>query len=239
MQKLQEDWLTNGLIDFEYKKYVLLAYLNWVSQNFNEAKLYPHMAELINHYQSLLNFHQRLKSAEENGPKTLSKIDLEKLKLEYEKDWTEDGLMDVIEQIVLYAIPQLKSHLEQGKDLYEFVEEQILIEPIGITPLDVMSGYLFISAKRKETQVYSYNVALFEQNNERFRAVRTRYHSSFQPSISQSYESYKLKLHREEKDQSVSATWLVNSRMDFPVSETLLPIAKRSLARKIAGSAQA
>lgn len=28
MDNLQKDWLTQGLIDFEYKKYVLLAYLN-------------------------------------------------------------------------------------------------------------------------------------------------------------------------------------------------------------------
>ena len=27
MEKLSKDWLTQGLIDFEYKKYVLMAYL--------------------------------------------------------------------------------------------------------------------------------------------------------------------------------------------------------------------
>jgi hypothetical protein len=30
MVELKQDWLTDGIIDFEYKKYMLLAYLQQV-----------------------------------------------------------------------------------------------------------------------------------------------------------------------------------------------------------------
>ena len=42
MKTLSETWFADGYIDFELKKYVLLAYLQEVSKCFNENKLYPH-----------------------------------------------------------------------------------------------------------------------------------------------------------------------------------------------------
>ena len=36
MQFLDKNWITENHIDFEYKKYVLLAYLQHVSEHFTE-----------------------------------------------------------------------------------------------------------------------------------------------------------------------------------------------------------
>ena len=59
MKKLEKDWLTSGLIDFEYKKYILLAYLQEVKGNFDSNKLYPHLSDLIFHYQNLLDLKKK------------------------------------------------------------------------------------------------------------------------------------------------------------------------------------
>ena len=40
MKTLGADWITDKHIDFEYKKYVLLDYLQDVNQNFEASKLY-------------------------------------------------------------------------------------------------------------------------------------------------------------------------------------------------------
>ena len=53
MEKLSKDWLTQGLIDFEYKKYVLMAYLQRVKTSFERIELYPFMADLVFHYRNL------------------------------------------------------------------------------------------------------------------------------------------------------------------------------------------
>ena len=37
--KLSPEWFLEGTLDFEYKKYVLLAYLQHVSQEFAEMNL--------------------------------------------------------------------------------------------------------------------------------------------------------------------------------------------------------
>jgi len=41
MKKLPTNWLTDGLINFEYKKYLLLAYLKSVEEEFESKRLYP------------------------------------------------------------------------------------------------------------------------------------------------------------------------------------------------------
>ena len=49
MEKLSQDWLTQGLIDFEYKKYVLLAYLKTAKESFGRVELYPFLTDLVFH----------------------------------------------------------------------------------------------------------------------------------------------------------------------------------------------
>ena len=47
MKSLSETWFAEGYIDFELKKYTLLAYLQEVNKHFNESKLYPLLSDMI------------------------------------------------------------------------------------------------------------------------------------------------------------------------------------------------
>ena len=66
MKQLSETWFAEGYIDFELKKYVLLAYLQEINKYFYENKLYPQLADLIFHYNnigmSLQRIQRRLKA---------------------------------------------------------------------------------------------------------------------------------------------------------------------------------
>ena len=53
MKQLSETWFAEGRIDFELKKYTLLAYLQQVNQYFTESKLYPQLSDVIFHYNNL------------------------------------------------------------------------------------------------------------------------------------------------------------------------------------------
>ena len=69
----------------------------------------------------------------------------------------DDALMTELEQILSFAIPTLRNTLNQGRGLYEQVEEQLQVEPIGICPLYADDGYLLITERtKKTTQVYQY-----------------------------------------------------------------------------------
>jgi hypothetical protein len=54
MGTLSSTWFAEGYIDFELKKYTLLAYLQEIHQHFDQQKLYPQLADVIMHYNNLL-----------------------------------------------------------------------------------------------------------------------------------------------------------------------------------------
>ena len=145
MLKLKNDWLTSGLIDLEYKKYLVLAYLKGTSRKFDKHKLYPFLSELVFHYQNLKHLKENKKLLRQDFPKVISKADFKKLKLTYKKIIEDDDVMSVIEEILTFSLPQFKDTLENGKDLFEFVESKIEISPVGISPIYFNEGYMFIN----------------------------------------------------------------------------------------------
>lgn len=234
MKKLEENWLTEGLIDFEYKKYVLLAYLQEVRRHFDSVKLYPYLSDLIFHYQNLISLKKNKELIFENFPKEISKADFEKLSLQYKKVIQDDELMKELEEIVFYAIPQFKTLLDEGKDIYEFVEESLEISPVGIRPLHNDEGYFFIEEKdSKETKVYTFKITIFENAQETFRAIHAQLLDSFIKPWGKTFESVKIDLIRKYQTLPNPATFLIYSNLCFPLDETLLPIAKRSLVKYV------
>ena len=103
MKTLSETWFADGYIDFELKKYTLLAYLQEVSKYFNENKLYPQLADIIFHYNNLVAFRENKKYLQEQFPKNLTGIQMEKLQLLYEQMIEDDELMQELEEIIHYS----------------------------------------------------------------------------------------------------------------------------------------
>ena len=83
-KSLSENWFLEGTLDFEYKKYLLLAYLQHVSREFAEVRLYPSFSELIFHYQNLHAFQERKQKLKDQFPQKLNEEAAQQLKLEYE-----------------------------------------------------------------------------------------------------------------------------------------------------------
>lgn len=234
MKELKKDWLTQDLIDFEYKKFILLAYLQEVKTNFTDRKLYPYFSDLIFHYRNLLSIKENKSILFENFPKQISKADFEKLTISYHKIIGDDYVMAEIEAIVTYAIPKLKDILTEGKDIYEYVEENLAITPVGISPLYPDEGYLFITEPNdKETRIYQYQITIFESADERYRGVHTTYLESVRRSLANTYENIKIDLTRRYKQLPNPATYMVEAKISLPLNETLLPIAKRVLVKYI------
>src|ERR687889_2343921 len=146
MKTLSETWFADGYIDFELKKYTLLAYLQEINKHFGENKLYPQLADLIFHYNNIVAFRENKKYLQEQFPKKLTGIQIEKLQLLYEQMIDDNELMQELEQIIHYSADEMKTTISNGAEIYEFVEENMLISPIGLIPLDIQEGYFFLSA---------------------------------------------------------------------------------------------
>ena len=234
MKQLSETWFAEGYIDFELKKYTLLAYLQQINQYFDEAKLYPQLSDLIFHYNNIIAFRENKKYLQEHFPKKLTGLQIEKLQVLYEQMIEDNELMQELEDIINFSAGKMKTTITNGTEIYEFVEDNLTILPVGLLPLDVQEGYFFLSSgNSKTTRVYQYRLSIFEKHNENFRSIRTSYIEMMQRSMVNTYENIKYDLIKTRNDLPNPAVYSIETELSFPVEETLLPIAKRSLVKFI------
>ena len=234
MEMLDKNWLTEGTIDFEYKKYLLLAYLQQAGKSFDEKKLYPKLSELVEHYRNLQIFKKEKLSVAKDFPKEISRLDFEKFKIEYKEIFKDDELITEIDSIVDFALSEFESKLGIGKELYEEVEDKLEVFPIGIIPLRTEEGYFFLSDFLKRmVNVYYFQISMFESQMEKFRGIHAKFLFNYNISITDSYEQVKYKLMEQNSQLPNPATYAVEFKKSFPLPETMLPIAKRSLVRFI------
>jgi hypothetical protein len=238
MKTLSETWFADGYIDFELKKYTLLAYLQEVNKYFDQNKLYPQLADVIFHYNNLAAFRENKKFLQEQFPKKLTGVQIEKLQVLYEQMIEDGELMDELEDIINYSASKMKKAITNGTEIYEFVEEKLTIFPVGIIPLDINEGYFFLSeGNYSDTRVYQYRLSFFEKHDEKYRSIRTEFIDSWQRGMINTYENIKAELIRIKSELPNPAVYSIETELKFPVEETLLPIAKRSLVRYISTKA--
>ncbi|OKL38474.1 hypothetical protein [Pontibacter flavimaris] len=234
MNTLPVNWLTEGLLDFEYKKYLLLAYLQAAKAEFGKQRLYPIFSDLIMHYRNLRQVKEHKQLVYEKFPQRISRADFEKLELVYEKIVQDDETMEQIEEIIQYATPLFGQALEEGKELYDFVERHLEITPVGITPIYHNEGYLFLeSLPGRETLVYSYLITVFENTYEKYRGIQTQHLQTVRRGLTLTHEHLKIQLIKERKELPNPATFAAVSTLPVPLEQSLLPIAKRSLVKYV------
>lgn len=234
MKELNKNWLTEGLIDFEYKKYVLLGYLQGVKEEFNHRKLYPVFSDLLFHYRNILSLKQNKALIHEQFPKELSCADFDKLTILYTEIIKDDVVMQELESIMEYSLLVFQNYLTEGKDIFEEIEYSMSIAPVGLFSLNHQSGYLFFYVDNiKQAKVFEYEMTLFESADEKYRGIHTHYLETVDKGLTTTFESLKVSLVKKYKKMANPATYLIGSKINYPFDEAILPIAKRMLVRYI------
>lgn len=233
MVTLSSNWITEKLIDFEYKQYVLLAYLSEVEKAFEKTELYPHFSELIEHYKNAKIIKEQQSALAESFPKKLLGFNKETLEPEFERLINDSDLMQEILQIVEFSLPKFEYYLKEGKKIYDFIESHTQISPVGIIPLNNDFGYILLNDASPETYVYSYEIKLFEKAEDKYRGVYTQYVSSFTKNFKNDFEFIKSQLIKEFKNWSNPATYAIETDLKLPFTATFLPIAKRLLVKTV------
>ncbi|HAI82842.1 MAG TPA: hypothetical protein DCL43_04175 [Chitinophagaceae bacterium] len=231
MQQLSNTWFTDGYIDYELKKYTLLAYLQAIHKQFEAQRLYPQLSDLIFHYNNLLAFKHNKQHLQEHFPKKLNGIQIQQLELLYEQLIADDGLMQELEAIIQFASKHMQRAIENGGEIYDFVERNLNIQTVGVEPLCKEEGYFLLSDGTKQTHAYQYRLSIFEKHHQAYRSMRTNFVGTWQYSISTSYTSIKHSLIQRNQQLPNPAVYAVETNLCYPIEETLLPVAKRSLVR--------
>ena len=238
MTTLHENWFTEGLIDFEYKKYVLLAYLKDVRQSFSGQVLYPFLADLIFHYQNLCRVREKKGVLYKHFPKRISRIDFEKLSLSYQQVVEDKEVMQELESILAFAIPQLKGAIDEGKELYQEALELMELATVGLHAMYKEEGYLILDLDfDRFYQIYYFKMSVFQQAGERYRGLHLKQIEETTKHIGLSYEGVKLSLIRRNRQLPMPATYSLLVRRPMPLTETILPVAKRLLMQQLSQDA--
>lgn len=234
MEALNNNWLTEGLMDVEFKKYVLLAYLKTCSEHFKEQKLYPQLSDLVRHYQNLHELGNNLESLQKAFPKELSGFDFAKLQLEFESLNSNEEYISTITEIMQFAIPSIQYTIEEGKGIYDVVERHIEISPVGIIPVYNQEGYLLLHQEmQSDVHVYQYHHSVVTNSNQNMRSLSLNYLCKEVKSLANPIEQIKLNLIKRFKELPTPATFLCLSKVSLPVAETFLPVAKRLMITKV------
>lgn len=232
MQKLNKNWFYENHADFEYKKYVLLAYLQSVHKEFNQTKLYPALSDLVEHYRNLIAFKKQKDELYHHFPEYIDKIDLSNFKLHFNKVISNDELIHHLDEVIAFSLPEMQKHIEEGKDIHDFIEQEILLEPVGIMPIYKNEGYMLL--KSDEIKVYEYKLGIFMHKDDEYKSLSTQLIKSYKIGFINTFENIKIDLIKHHRKLPNPATFSIQTHYEYPVEYTILPIAKRLLLKQIA-----
>jgi hypothetical protein len=234
MKTLSTNWITENLVDFEYKKYVLLGYLQQVKEHFKDKKLYPDLSDIISHYKNLMALKANANSLKENIRKNVNGLDLESMKLTYEH-LTDEEWFTEINQIIDFSLPLMAGEVNEGKTIFDFVEKNILFNPVGILPINKQEGYFLLNPyDSKQVQVYSYSLSSITFMHQEHVGLHVNYFSDYTITISRPIDKIKSDLIYNNPEIPNPAVYLFKAKTVFPKEETFLPVAKRMLLNAIA-----
>jgi hypothetical protein len=165
-------------------------------------------------------------------------MQMEKIQVLYEQMIQDDELMQELEDIIGYSTEHMRTAITNGTEIYEFVEDKLSILPVGILPVHSKEGYFFLTdSSANATRAYSYYLSFFEKHDEKYRSMRTEYIDSWQRNFTNTYEQIKSELLHRKPELPNPAVFAIETSLKFPLDETLLPVAKRSLVRYISTKA--
>lgn len=236
MHALNVDLFAGAVHDVERTQYQVLAGLQKVRDAFSSNRIYPHLGHLITLYRSLQTVLEQSEQFRSPHNGRAKGIDLGNQTVLY--DWPDlDGdQMVSVEALIEWALPHIQDAIEEGKAIYEFVEENLEMETVGIIPSYVQEGYLMVPAREHATlYVLRYTLSIYRDDGERYRTLKTEVCKTIeQRGADRSPSSIKLQLVEEHRDLPNPATYFFQTDLAFPFQETLLPIVKRRFLQQLA-----
>lgn len=236
MDALRLELFTEGVDDVERTQYKILGGLQRAQRAFEAQRVYPHLARLVKLHGALVTVLARTEDFRTPETGRITGINWEEKTLDYEWPEFEGAEMAVVEDLIRWALPHIRSTIEEGTEVYEHVEENLALETVGILPTYVQEGYLMVPDREAHVlHVLRYTLSIFAEEGETHRALRTTHCKTVeQAGLDIDPSSVKLQLLEERRDLPAPATYFSNVDLDVPYQETLLPVVKRRLVRQLA-----
>ncbi|OGU72243.1 MAG: hypothetical protein A2V93_05685 [Ignavibacteria bacterium RBG_16_34_14] len=238
MERISLETFFSAETDLEINQYRILGGIKELSTAFDKKKIYPALAFLIELKSSLEQIREEKRSLSGKFPKQITGFDIKQKKIIFtvQEHSCNYKNIDHVFELIDWALPFIKSSIDEGIVLFDFVEKNITLEHVGILPMYKDEGYFMINDNTAfELQVHRYECSLFSSGKEKYRALKTEFvKSETLKIIKRTPESIKHELIKERQDLPNPATFICDTDLDFPFSETIFPVAKRKLMSAIA-----
>jgi hypothetical protein len=236
MKPLSLELFTGAVDDVEQTQYQILAGLQRAEAAFDKQRVYPHLGRLVTLHQGLMTVLERTEDFRSPDTGRITGIDWDEASVPSEWPELEGAEMTVVEDLIRWALPQIRSTIEEGREVYEHVEENTELETVGIVPSYLQEGYLMVPDRKSDVlHVLRYELSTIHEEGEKHRALRTVHCRTVeQAGVDVHPSSIKLDLVEERRDLPNPATYFSNTDLQVPYKETLLPVVKRRLIRHLA-----
>ena len=236
MTRLNLNLFARATDDVERTQYQILSGLKQAHDDFAENRIYPHLGKLVSLYTSLRTIMERSESYRTSTTGEATGIDWEKGTLQYKWPELEEDDLSTVKELIEWALPRIQAAIEEGRTIYETVEENFEVETVGIVPSYVQEGYALVPDRETaHLHVLRYTVSIFTNEDEQYRTLKTEHCKSVpQSTVDKPPSTVKLELVEERTDLPNPATYMFNTDLAYPYESTLLPVAKRTLMRHLA-----
>lgn len=223
--------------DVELSRYQVLAILNKFTSQLHKNRLYPALAELISIKNELELLVEQMSLFDPEFVINLNYSDFQEESSRFKEDtYSEKDLQKVFE-FINWALPDIKSAINEGKAIFDFVDENIKIEEVGIMPIYKNEGYFIIpDIKHDLMKIYRFEMSLFSTSDNPLRTLKSKLVDLLSLKAEECSSPYNIKynLINKFKDLPNPAVYYFNTSLDFPFNDTILPVAKRKLVKKLA-----
>lgn len=235
MSRLSLELFVSAERDFEVRQYQILNALANVRTDFSHNRIYPTLGELIELYMTLTRISRSAGDIRQELPRRIQGLDLKAQRIIFESLDMSPRDIEAVEELINWSLPHIQKTIEEGQTIFNFVDENIGVEEVGILPTYTEEGYLMIpEPRRRLLHVLRYEVSIFTGADEQYRNLKTVSIQSVPLGlIEQSPMSIKRQLIEQHRDLPNPATYLFRTDLDFPFAETILPVAKRKFLRRL------
>lgn len=229
--KLNSEWLFRSPIDFEYNKYIALNYIKSSESRLNDLKIYPDLHDIT------LNLINIASIGKENRTISLTRklneyddeIDISDFKYEEIPELVNKDKSEV-NRTIIFTYPKFLDLFNFAKSIWTLAFESIDVKLKKNKIASSSSGYFYYFDKSKKLlYIYLFDVLLNEGKYSTSSSFKEIYCGDYNNKISIIKVFDKLK---ENGYDTTKQVYEVTATQEFPVRETILPIAKRKIIFK-------
>lgn len=212
---LENDWLTNDPIDFEYKKYMLLAYEQRHTKICDEKKIYPSFTDIVEKVKIVNQFLQNVKALEDSKLE-VKDVDWMSKRITYTSQ-IADSSLDEIKQIAQYSKEVLVELYRKYRNLLDDVDNSISISGCRVEIFNVYDGYIIMRGFGKE-RILEYEV---------YRKIHPEPHYVLKTCKANLKEYYSKRYTKNVFD--------VIFKEEYPLKQSIFPVYRRKFLEQLFG----